>query len=221
VILLGYNVSMPIASPDELQKAADHLAANDAALAPIISRTGTAMLTPHTDYYGALVNSIIGQQLSVKAAAAIKKRFRELYGGSFPPPQDVLDTSEEALRATGFSRAKVAYIRDLAQHIVEGRISFDNFPDLSNEDILNVLIDVKGIGEWTVHMFLMFCMGRLDVLPVGDLGIRSGMRKLYGFDDLPTPAQVREVAEANRWHPYESAASWYVWRSLDANFETL
>jgi DNA-3-methyladenine glycosylase II len=121
----------------------------------------------------------------------------------------------------GFSRAKAAYIRDLADHIESGRISFKNFEDLSNEEILSMLTDVKGIGEWTVHMFLMFCMGRLDVLPVGDLGIRSGIKKLYGLEELPSPKQAIEIAESNHWQPYESAASWYIWRSLDATFKTI
>jgi DNA-3-methyladenine glycosylase II len=212
---------MPIATHTELTNAAWHLSANDPILMPIIKRAGLATLAPHTDYYGALVNSIVGQQLSVKAAAAIKRRFRDHYGGTYPSPEAVLATKEETLRSLGFSRSKATYIQDLADHIVAGRIKFDHFPTLTNEEILNELISVKGIGEWTVHMFLMFCMGRLDVLPVGDLGIRSGIKKLYGFEDLPTPRQIGEIAETNNWSPYQSAASWYIWRSLDPEFKTL
>jgi DNA-3-methyladenine glycosylase II len=212
---------MPIATPAELERAAAHLAHRDTVLAPIIARVGPARLAPHRDYYGALVNSIIGQQISVKAAASIKQRFRDLFGGNLPTPQQILAKTEDELRAVGFSKSKANYVRDLARHIVDGKVRFDKLDEQSNEEIINELTDVKGIGEWTVHMFLMFCMGRLDVLPVGDLGIRNGVRKLYGFQELPTPRQIVDVAERNGWHPYESAASWYIWRSLDASFETI
>ena len=106
-------------------------------------------------------------------------------------------------------------MQDLAQHIVDGTVRFDTIDQLSNDEIIAELTAVKGVGEWTVHMFLLFCMGRLDVLPTGDLGIRSGIKKLYGMDELPSPDEVRLVAEKNGWGPYESVASWYVWHSLD------
>lgn len=205
----------------KLLKAADHLSKHDLILAPVIKRNGLAVFQPHTDYYGALVNSIIGQQLSVKAAASIKGRFRDLFGGNFPSPEDILDKSVDELRAVGFSNAKANYVRDLAQHIVDGRVSFERLPQQSNDEIIAELTDVKGIGDWTVHMFLMFCMGRLDVLPIGDLGIKNGIRKLYGLEDAPTPQQITELATRNNWHPYESVASWYIWRSLDQSFETI
>lgn len=210
-----------LATPAELKKAARHLAANDAALAPIIKRTGLAALRPHSDYYGALVNSIIGQQLSVKAAASIKQRFRDLFGGRLPSPQQILTKSVEDLRAVGFSHAKAGYVRDLAQHVIDGRLKFDRLPQQSNAEIIAELTDIKGVGEWTAHMFLIFCVGRLDVLPVGDLGIRNGVRALYSLKDAPTPEQIREIALKHSWHPYESVASWYVWRSLDPNFKTI
>jgi len=104
-------------------------------------------------------------------------------------------------------------VLDLAQHIVDGKVKFDHLDNLSNEELCNELTVVKGVGEWTVHMFLMFCMGRLDVYANGDLGIRNGIRKLYGFEDVPTPAQITELAQKNHWHPYESVASWYIWQS--------
>lgn len=211
---------MLLASESELKKAAQHLSRHDPVLAPVITQNGLAELAPHTDYYGALVNSIIGQQLSVKAAATIKSRFRDLYEGRLPSAEQILETSVEALRAVGFSNAKANYVRDLAQHVVDGRVRFDTIDHQSNEEIIAELTDVKGIGEWTAHMFLMFCMGRLDVLPVGDLGIRNGIRKLYGFDDAPSPEQITDIATKNNWHPYESVASWYVWRALDAEFKT-
>lgn len=206
---------MLLTTPDELHKAAKHLSQHDPLLAPVIEQAGLAELSPHTDYYGALVNSIIGQQLSVKAAASIKQRFRDLFGGKLPSPEEILSKSVEELRSVGFSNAKANYVRDLAQHIIDGKVQFDKLNSQSNEEIIAELTDVKGIGEWTVHMFLMFCMGRLDVLPVGDLGIRNGVRDLYGLKEAATPHQIIEIATKNNWHPYESAASWYIWHSLD------
>lgn len=206
---------MTLAAPDELQKAMQYLQRQDAVLEPVIAEFGTPDFAPHTDYYAALVNSIIGQQLSVKAAATIKQRFMDLFDGELPTPEAILNKQHEELRAAGLSNAKVTYVRDLAEHIVDSRIHFNDIPEQTNDEILNMLTDVKGIGEWTVHMFLMFCVGRLDVLPVGDLGIRSGIRKLYGFDDLPTPAEVASVADKYSWQPYASVASWYIWQSLD------
>ena len=204
-----------IASPKELKKAAAHLTAHDPLLAPVIAQRGLAAIVPHTDYYQELVDSIISQQLSIHAARAIEQRFRDLFGGQFPDPTAILTTDVETLRGIGFSYAKGRYVLDLAQHIVDGKVTFDELESLSNEEIITKLTAVKGIGEWTVHMFLLFCMGRLDVLPVGDLGIRNGIRKLYGLPDAPTPAQIREIAERQHWHPYESVASWYVWQSVD------
>jgi DNA-3-methyladenine glycosylase II len=206
---------MHVASPENLQLAADHLSKNDPVLRPVISRWGVAEFEPHTDYYSALVNSIIGQQLSVKAAASIKQRFKDLFGGELPTPEAILAQPPEALRAVGFSGAKVNYVRDLAEHILDGRIHFKNISEQSNEEIIAELTDVKGIGEWTVHMFLMFCVGRLDVLPIGDLGVRNGVASLYGLEKSASPAQVTETAQVNHWHPYETVASWYIWRSLE------
>lgn len=206
---------MQLATLQNLQAAADHLSAHDPHLAPVIARAGLATMEPHTDYYGALVSSIVSQQLSVKAAAAIQKRFLDLFNGAFPTPEQILAVDTEQLRSIGFSYAKARYIHDLAQHIIDGRITFDRIPSQSNEEIIVELTDVKGIGEWTVHMFLMFCVGRLDVLPVGDLGIKNGVRALYGFEGVPSPDDIRSTAATYNWAPYESVASWYIWHSLD------
>jgi DNA-3-methyladenine glycosylase II len=199
----------------DLRKAAEHLSRNDPVLAGVIARAGLAKFEPHTGYYGALVNSIIGQQLSVKAAASIKQRFRDLFDGQLPAPEAILEKSVEELRSVGFSNAKANYVRDLAQHVIDGRVRFDKLDSQTNDEIIAELTDIKGVGEWTAHMFLMFCMGRLDVLATGDLGVRNGIRALYGFNDIPTPDQVREIAFKNNWHPYESVACWYIWHSLD------
>lgn len=194
--------------------AAEHLSQADHRLAPLIARTGRCTITPHQNYYWELVDSIISQQLSVRAAASIERRFQELFGADFPAPEAILDKSVDELRGVGLSRPKANYIRDLAQHIVDGRIKFDHLDRLSNQEIIAELTAVKGIGEWTVHMFLMFCMGRPDVLPTGDLGIKNSLKQLYGLDQLPTPSDVQAIAKQNHWHPYESIASWYVWQNL-------
>ncbi|HSH18362.1 MAG TPA: DNA-3-methyladenine glycosylase [Candidatus Saccharimonadales bacterium] len=206
---------MIIASPGTIQQAESYLLRTDPNLAPIIQAAGPCTLRPHQDYYRELVESIIGQQLSLKAAAAIEARFVAFFEGTFPQPQAILAADPDDLRAAGLSRAKVVYIRDLSRHVLDGTIILDRFDALSNPEIIKELTAVKGIGEWTVHMFLIFCMGRLDVLPVGDLGIKNGIRALYGFEAQPTAADVEQVATANNWHPYESVASWYVWRSLE------
>jgi DNA-3-methyladenine glycosylase II len=195
-------------------EAAEYLAKHDPVLRPVIAEVGPTTMRPHTDYYRELVDSIISQQLSIKAAAAIEGRFVALFAGKFPTPEQILTKSDEDLRAIGFSYAKARYVRDLAVHILDGTVSFENLNMLSNDEIVGEFTGVKGIGEWTMHMFLMFCMGRSNVLPVGDLGIKNGIRALYGLEDIPTPDEIREIADENSWHPYESIASWYVWQSL-------
>jgi DNA-3-methyladenine glycosylase II len=206
---------MQIINDTLVLEAAEYLSEHDPVLGTIIERVGPCTIRPNSDYYQELVDAIISQQLSVHAAHSIETRFRELFGGHFPTAEEILTTDVEALRAIGFSRAKAAYVLDLAAHIADGRVRFDHLDSLTNDEVIAELTAVKGIGTWTAHMFLMFCMGRTDILPVGDLGIRNGIRKLYGFDDAPTPQQITDLAVANGWHPYESIASWYVWQSLD------
>ena len=199
-----------------LAKASRHLANYDGVLKSIIASAGIALIDPHKNYYQALVESIVSQQLSVKAADTILKRFINLFSDNdFPSPDEILQKDIEQLRGVGLSRQKAAYIQDLALKVIDGTIQFDHLDKLTNDDIIMELTKVKGVGVWTVHMFLIFCMGRLDVLPVGDLGIRNGIRKLYGFENAPTPEQMHYIARSNNWHPYESVASWYVWQSLD------
>ena len=209
-------MTYPVIDDATAARAAEHLAKNDPVLRPIIERVGPTTIRPHKDYYWELVDSIISQQLSVKAARSIENRFQELFDSQVPAPKQILEKDTEELRSVGLSRPKAGYIRDLAQHIVDGKIKFDRFNSLSNDEIMRELIDVKGIGEWTVHMFLMFCMGRLDVLPVGDLGIRNSIRVLYDFMDAPTPDEIKSISQKYNWSPYESIASWYIWQNLDA-----
>lgn len=204
-----------IIDDDIARQAAETLAVRDSRLAPVIMTFGICPIRPHSNYYRELVESIIGQQLSVKAAASIRNRFMQLYSGVFPEPQQLLATSVDELRAVGFSRAKAIYVHDLAQHILDGKIDFNRFDDLSNQDIILELTAVRGIGDWTAHMFLMWCMGRTDILPYGDLGIRNGIQRLYNLDTLPDRLTIGEIATDNSWHPYESIACWYIWQSLD------
>ena len=165
------------------------------------------------DPYGVLVRSITGQQLSTKAAATIYGRLTARYGGRTPTPQEILDTNPEDLRAIGLSNAKAAYLRDLAEHIVDGELPVDRLAELPDAKVYETLTAVKGLGRWTVDMFLIFHLGRPDVLPVGDLGIRKAIQVQYGLQDLPTASQMEQMAEA--WRPHRTLASLYLWESLD------
>lgn len=192
-----------------------HLEASDSRLAEVIAAHPQPIFRPHTDYYRELVESIISQQLSTKAAATIYRRFVDSFG-HFPAPEEILARDDEQLRAVGLSSQKTRYIKDLATKVLTGEVRFDHLDTRTNEEIVAELTAVKGIGEWTVHMFLMFCMGRLDVLPVGDLGIKNAVQRLYSLEQAPTPEEMRDIAARNDWHPYESVASWYLWKSLDS-----
>ena len=200
---------------DELSRGAEHLADVDPQLASVISAAPLPTFAPHKKYYQELVESIISQQLSVKAAATILKRFRELFTSEFPSPVEILQKDIETYRSVGLSRQKASYIRDLAEKVIEGTVKFDHLDTLTNEEVIAELTQIKGVGVWTVHMFLIFCMGRFDVLPTGDLGIRNGIQKLYGLQERPGDAEIEALARTHHWHPYESIASWYVWHSLD------
>lgn len=198
-----------------MDKALTHLSAHDPVIARLIAKFPAPAFTAHSNYYHELVDSIISQQLSVKAARTILGRFKDLFDGEFPSPEQILTKDIEQLRSAGLSRPKAGYMQDLARKIIDGTVTFDTLDSLSNDEIIEELTKVKGIGVWTVHMFLMFCMGRLDVLPTGDLGIRNGIKQLYDYDHLPEPRDIELLAEANGWHPYESVASAYIWKSLD------
>ncbi|HSX00459.1 MAG TPA: DNA-3-methyladenine glycosylase [Patescibacteria group bacterium] len=198
------------------QEAAIYLRKHDSILKPIIDVAGPTTMRPHKNYYQALVDSIISQQLSVKAASTIEERFCALFESkTFPSPESILTKDIDELRSAGLSRGKATYVRDLAQHVVDGKVKFDHLDALTNEEIIHQLTAVKGVGVWTAHMFLMFCMGRLDVLPVGDLGIKNGIQKLYALKTQPDALAIERIAKKNHWHPYESIACWYVWHSLD------
>jgi DNA-3-methyladenine glycosylase II len=168
-----------------------------------------------SDHYGALVRAIVGQQLSTKAARSIYERLCARFGGRTPTPKEVLADDEEELRAAaGLSRAKVGFLRSLAEHIEDGSLELERMNELSDEEVIAELTAVKGIGEWTAHMFLIFHLERPDVMAPGDLGIRSAIRNAYGMDALPAPSELIELSES--WRPHRSAACRFLWRSLDA-----
>ncbi len=199
----------------QLQIAAGHLAQHDPHLAPIIAQFGQCTIEPHTNYYHELVDAIISQQLSIKASATIVKRFTALFNDQFPTPEQLLQRDIDELRAVGMSRSKANYILDLATHILDGKLQPEKLPELPNDEVIRELTAVKGIGEWTAHMFLIFSLGRLDILATGDLGVRMAMKRLYNLGAAPKPDEMHAVADKFHWHPYESIACWYLWKSLD------
>lgn len=199
---------------DELETGVAHLRRTDERLALLIDTYPRPTFRPHTDYYRELVESIISQQLSVKAAATIYRRFVDSFG-HVPEPEEILARDDTELRAVGLSGQKTRYIKDLADKVLSRQIRFDHLDQLDNDSVVKELTIVKGVGEWTVHMFLLFCMGRFDVLPVGDLGIKNAIQALYDLPTSPKPDEIRSLADERGWSPYESIASWYLWQSLD------
>jgi DNA-3-methyladenine glycosylase II len=203
----------------DVERGTRHLRRKDPVMRELIRRGGGKLDLEGrrrgrpADAYGALVRSIVGQQLSTKAAASIYGRMTELWGGRTPTPRELLDTDPEAIRAAGMSRPKVAYLRDLAEHVLSGELELDRLNELSDEEIAAELTAIKGLGEWTAHMFLIFHLQRPDVLPVGDLGVRNAVKIAYGLDEPPAAAELAELAEP--WRPHRSLASLYLWRSLD------
>ena len=165
------------------------------------------------DAYGTLVRTIVGQQLSVKAARSIYDRLTALFGGRAPTPQELISTDEEPLRAAGLSRPKVRYLRDLADRVLSGELDLGALQDLPDEEAAARIVAVKGLGQWSADIFLMFHLGREDVLPVGDLGIRRAVQKAYALADAPGPDALRGLAAP--WQPHRTLASLYLWESLD------
>ena len=198
----------------------EHLRAADPVMAGLIERFGgpeevrAARGRRPGDAYGALVRAIVGQQLSTTAARSIFDRLVEHFGGHTPTPRELLDADPEEMRAAaGLSRAKVTFLRDLAEHVEDGELELERLAELPDEEVTERLVAVKGLGPWTVHMFLIFHLGRPDVLPVGDLGIRKAAQALYGLGEPPAPAELERIAEP--WRPHRTLASLYLWRSLD------
>lgn len=189
----------------------------DAALKVVIKKHGSMDLTQyHANSRGvfpALLRSIISQQISSKAAASILARVVGLFPKNKPTPELLLKTSPQKLRKAGLSAAKVIYVKDLARKYIDGTINEKQFPKMTSQEIIDHLVQVKGIGEWTAHMLLIFTLYRPDILPVGDLAIRKGFQFVYGLDAMPNKKQMEQIAKP--WRSHATAASWYLWRVAD------
>jgi DNA-3-methyladenine glycosylase II len=194
------------------------LAASDPVMAGLIERFGELSIDarrrrrPPVDAYGMLLRSVVGQQLSVKAAATIYGRVLDLFGGTTPPPKDLLEIEPEKLREAGLSGRKVEYVRDLASHVLSGELELDRLESLSDEEVIEEITAIRGFGLWSAQMFLIFFLERPDVLPAGDLGIRNAIKSAYGLDEVPPPAELERIAEP--WRPHRTLASIYLWESL-------
>lgn len=215
---------------DKDPAAVEHLRKADPVLASVIDMVGEpTMRPPSGNAFQALGRAILYQQLAGAAAAAIEKRFMALYAPSVPPlaaggegaggevrfptPEELLDTTDEALRAAGLSRQKAAYLKDLAAHFLDGRLVDEDLPKLSDDELVERVSAVKGIGRWTAEMFLMFHLRRPDIMPIDDLGVRNAFRRIYGLEEAPKPQEMLELSEP--WRPYRSLGTWYLWQSFD------
>ncbi len=183
----------------------------DPILGKIIGMVGDYSLKRRTHHFAVLVESIISQQLATKAAEAIFRRFKDLYP-QFPSTAQILSTRKSKLRKAGLSGMKIDYLKDLARNIEEGRLNMKSLSKMADEEVIESLTQVKGIGRWTAEMFLIFSLGRQDVLPVHDLGLRKGVQMAFSLSELPKPKEVEKLGE--RWRPYRSIATWYLWKSL-------
>lgn len=204
-------------------KARKQLAASDPTMAALVERVGKIDIATRLqrrkeerpdDAYGALLRAIVGQQLSTKAARTIYLRVLDLFGGTTPTPEQLLEASEEDLRGCGLSGRKTEYVRDLAAHVLAGELELDRLGGLGDEEVIEEIVAVRGLGRWTAEMFLLFHLQRPDVLSGGDLGIRKAIQVEYGLEEMPTPTRVVEIGEP--WRPHRSLASLYLWESLAA-----
>lgn len=202
------------------QRAITHLRKVDPRLSAVIDSVGKCTFAPaeHLPHFTAISRSIVFQQLSGKAATTIYSRFAVLFPDDTPVAHLLTDISDEQLRGAGLSRQKIGYMRDFAMRVLEGKVPIDSLHELSDDEVIAALVSVKGIGRWTAQMFLMFRLGRPDVLPDLDLGIQKGIQRAYRMRKLPTPKRVLEVGA--KWAPYRTIASWYLWRSLDVTAES-
>ena len=204
-------------------KARKALAAADPRMAALIERVGKIDIATRMkrrkeerpeDPYGALLRAIVGQQLSTKAARTIYLRVVDLFGGTTPTPEQLLEAPEQDLRGCGLSGRKTEYLRDLAAHVISGELELDRLEELGDEEVIEEIVAVRGLGQWTAEMFLLFHLQRPDILSGGDLGIRKAIQIEYGLAEMPTPTRVIEIGEP--WRPHRSLASLYLWESLAA-----
>ena len=194
---------------DIITTATAYLSNIDPVMADAIARVGPCMLTPNPDIFETLVDAIISQQISVKAADAIMARLRAAAPGNLVTPEALMQLDHDALRAVGLSTQKARYIRDLNERVTTGTLNLANLEKLEDEEVITHLVAVKGVGRWTAEMMLIFSLGRPDVLPVDDLGFVEGVRESYGLEARPTRKELLERGEA--WRPYRTFATWYMW----------
>jgi len=198
--------------------AVQYLCKVDSNLEKIIKIVGKYSINIRNDPFQSLVESIIYQQLAGKAANAIYNRFINYYNNKQITPTLILNSHNDNLKKVGLSNRKIDYLKDLALHVYDGRINLEELPKMNDEEIINKLVNVKGIGRWTSEMFLIFSLGRQDILPVTDLGVRKAIQKIYSLSELPKPNIMMEIAKP--WRPYRSIATWYLWKFL-SNFNTI
>ncbi len=196
-----------------MRKAILHLKKADPVMSAIIDRVGAYKMKHSEPAFSTLVTSIVNQQLSGRVADVILGRLRAMLPSGEVTPQTILKLTPARMRKAGLSKQKTAYIRDLARKTLKGHVKFEGLADLTDLEVIEHLTQVKGIGVWTAHMFLIFALRRPDILATGDLGVRNAIRKAYELEEMPHPAQIEEMAIA--WRPYSSVAMWYLWRSLE------
>jgi len=196
-----------------MRKAIVHLKKSDPVMRAIIERVGAYKIEHGEPGFGTLVTSIVNQQLSGRVADVILGRLIATLPGARVTPESILKLTPARMRKAGLSKQKTAYIRDLARKTLKGHVKFETLPGLPDAEVIEHLTQVKGIGVWTAHMFLIFALRRPDILATGDLGVRNAIRKAYQLEELPGPEQIEEIAIV--WRPYSSVAMWYLWRSLE------
>ena len=196
-------------------RAVSHLKKSDPAMARVIDLVGPCRFEVRAEgtHFEHIVRAIVYQQLSGKAASTIYSRVHALYGDRAPTAAELLATDDATLRGAGLSWAKIKYVKDLSAHALDGRLPVDRLHELDDVQVMEALVQVKGIGRWSAQMFLMFRLGRPNVIPELDLGIRKAVQRAYGLRKMPTPARVLEIG--SRWEPYGTIAAWYLWRSLE------
>jgi DNA-3-methyladenine glycosylase II len=212
--------SMSVAKPKPLsiQKAVTALRKLDPEMAPLLDAFQMEDLQPETDFYRSLTRAIIYQQLSGKAAKTISDRFVALYKEKkYPSPKDVLKTDHEILRSVGLSNAKAKYIKNISQAFLDGSVDHQNLGSLSDDDIMNQLVSIKGVGPWTAQMFLMFTLNRPDIFPTGDLGVQKGFQQYFKLKELPSPKIMEKRSQ--KWKPHRTVASLFFWKVVDGPFE--
>jgi DNA-3-methyladenine glycosylase II len=197
---------------DLIREGINYLAKVDPVMKEIIENNEAPILSPKSHLFATLCESIISQQLSVKAAAAIQNKINNYFQKGLDP-KAIFETPDDVLKTLGLSRSKVSYLKDLSQKCISGELAIEQLPSLKDEEIIEQLVKVKGIGVWTAQMFLIFGLARLDVFPTGDLGIKKSIGQLYGFSELPKEDEMRPIGE--KWRPYRSIASLYLWKNLN------